>query len=283
MKSSPASQAQALGQGVLNLGVKIAGGAAAVAESSVGTLAKEAQTASKTAAKTVLEATRRLELATLGAHYQTSTTAFITFKSRVAKAAAHQMLLSHEFFTMEVKSAPNPKDILWDNVSLPQEQISMRSTIADSAVLMGALFWSIVVGFISACSNLESLSKQLTWLQEYQDTEFYSFLNEYLALGILLILLAILPAIFDIIARSYEGMKLESEIQNSIMTRYFYYQLANVFVAVGLGSVASSLNEIIQNPAQILSILGSSLPEFSIYFTSLIIVKTFTAVPIEVR
>ncbi len=28
-------------------------------------------------------------------------------------------------------------------------------------------------------------------------------------------------------------MKLESEIQNSIMTRYFYYQLINVYVTVG--------------------------------------------------
>ena len=29
------------------------------------------------------------------------------------------------------------------------------------------------------------------------------------------------------------GKKLESEVQNSIMTRYFYYQLINVYVTVG--------------------------------------------------
>jgi hypothetical protein len=108
-------------------------------------------------------------------------------------------------------------------------------------------------------------------------------LNSYLALGLLLILLSLLPVIFDIIARNYEGLKLESEIQNSIMTRYFYYQLANVFVSVGLGSIATSLHRIIDNPASILSILGDSVPSFSVYFTCLIIVKTFTAVPIEVR
>ena len=102
-----------------------------------------------------------------------------------------------------------------------------------------------------------------------------------MAVALLLVLLSLLPIIFDLIARSYEGLKLESEIQNSIMTRYFYYQLANVFVSVGLGSLANSLHQIIENPSSILSILGTSLPSLSIYFTNLLIVKTFTAVPLE--
>ena len=76
-------------------------------------------------------------------------------------------------------------------------------------------------------------------------------------------------------------MKLESEIQNSIMTRYFYYQVANVYVALGLGSIANSIHAIINSPQNILSILGASLPSVSTYFVSLIIVKTFTALPLE--
>jgi hypothetical protein len=65
------------------------------------------------------------------------------------------------------------------------------------------------------------------------------------------------------------------------MTRYFYYLLANVYVAVGLGSIATSLNEIVNNPTSILSILGSSVPSFSIYFTNFVIIKTFTGIPLE--
>jgi hypothetical protein len=37
---------------------------------------------------------------------------------------------------------------------------------------------------------------------------------------IMLVFLLILPVIFDTVARYYEGLKLESEIQNSIMTRF---------------------------------------------------------------
>jgi flagellar biosynthesis protein FliR len=137
-----------------------------------------------------------------------------------------------------------------------------------------------VVGFITATasSGSASLSKEYPWIQ---NNTLYVFLNKFFALGLLLLLLSTLPVIFDFIARSYEGRKLESEIQNSIMTRYFYYQLANVFVSVGLGSIANSIQDIIQNPSAILSILGKSLPSLSLYFTNLLIIKSFIAVPIE--
>jgi Calcium-dependent channel, 7TM region, putative phosphate/Late exocytosis, associated with Golgi transport/Cytosolic domain of 10TM putative phosphate transporter len=231
--------------------------------------------------RSLLEGIRTVELLTVGACYKTSSTAFVTLKSRVAKSSAHQMFLSHVHYSMVVKSAPNPKDCIWENISIPARQIEMRKTIADCCLIVGAVFWSIVVGFITTIANLESLSKELPWLNAYRNTAIYDVLNQYLAVGVLLILLSILPFLFDVIARSYEGRKLESEIQNSIMTRYFYYQLANVFVSVGLGSIATSIHQILQNPSSILSILGTSLPTLSVYFTNLLIVKSFTAVPLE--
>ncbi|RYG62290.1 hypothetical protein EON64_18035, partial [archaeon] len=171
--------------------------------------------------------------------------------------------------------------IIWENISIPVKQIRMRKSIANSILAIGALFWSLVVAFISAATSLESISEEIPALKEYADTEIYTICNYYLAIGILLILLALLPFVFDFISRSYEGVKTESEIQNAIMHRYFNYQLANVFVAVGLGSIATSLNQIIDNPSAILSILGNSVASFSIYFANLMITRTFTGIPIE--
>jgi hypothetical protein len=73
--------------------------------------AKTAEFAAKGALRGVLEATRALELLTFGAHYKVSSTAFVTFKSRTAKCCASQMLLSHEYYSMEVQPAPNPNDV----------------------------------------------------------------------------------------------------------------------------------------------------------------------------
>lgn len=48
-----------------------------------------------------------------------------------------------------------------DNVSIPQSQITVRKKIADSTLIVGALFWSLVVGFITTVSNLDSLAEVL--------------------------------------------------------------------------------------------------------------------------
>jgi hypothetical protein len=101
------------------------------------------------------------------------------------------MLLSHQHLTLYVRSAPNPKDIIWDNVSIPQRQVRTRRMIADVTLIVGAIFWSFVVGFLATISNLEFISKEhgLQWLQDYNNTPIYAFLNNYLTLGLLLVLL----------------------------------------------------------------------------------------------
>lgn len=129
----------------------------------------------------------------------------------------------------------NVNDIIWENIHLPQKQIHIRSYISTSIYVIGALFWSLVVAFISAVTSLESISQEIPALKQYSDTELYALLNYYLALGVLLILLALLPFVFDFISRTYEGIKLESEVQANIMRWYFIYILANIYVAVGLG------------------------------------------------
>lgn len=265
-------------QQVFNMGTKMIGsGVEGLAKESL----KTAEYATTGALKGIKEATKALEYLTLGAYYRISSTAFVTFKSRFVSCCSLQMLLSHEYYTLDVQPAPNPKNIIWENVSIPLKQIQIRRSISDGTLMVGAVFWSIVVAFISAISNLESISQEFPVLQQYSDTDVYKFFNNYLAIGVLLILLSLLPFVFDFISRNYEGLKMESEIQNSVMTRYFYYQLANVFVAVGLGSIATSIHQILEYPSSILSILGNSVPSFSIYFANLIITRTFTGLIIE--
>ena len=48
---------------------------------------------------------------------------------------------------------------------IPQRQIDIRRNISDTTLVIGALFWSLVLGFITTVSSLESLSKEYSWLQ----------------------------------------------------------------------------------------------------------------------
>ena len=112
------------------------------------------------------------------------------------------------------------------------------------------LFWASVVVFIQSISNLKSIAalNEFSWLADYESGSFYKLLNEYLAVGILLILLSILPILFDLLARSYEGRKFESDIQSSVMKRYFFYQVVNVYCSVAGGSVFQCLSNLLTNP-----------------------------------
>jgi len=215
----------------------------------------------------LVELERTLEMLTLGAYYKYSSTAFVTFNSRVTQSVAQQMLLSHD--AMEINGAPNPHDIIWDNVSIPRSQIKMRNFITNAGVIVGSLFWSSLVTSINdLVSNIAAATLPL-----YQ--------QQYLSVCIILGFLLLLPFIFDFLARYYEGIKLESEIQTTIMTRYFWYQLINVYVTVGFGGVQiiTQLLLILKNPQLLVNFVGQTIPAVSLYFVDVVIIKIFAAVP----
>lgn len=106
---------------------------------------------------------------------QYATTAFITFNSRVTKAISYQMLLSHDRYpmsstytsttyngyrpfippcSMEINHAPNPHDVIWDNVAIPKSQITLRNYITNIGVIIGSIFWSSLVNSVNAFAAL---------------------------------------------------------------------------------------------------------------------------------
>ena len=78
--------------------------------------------AGRGAMRGLLEIERMVEMIMLGALHKYSSTAFVTFNSRVTESIAQQMLLSHD--SMEIHHAPNPHDIIWDNIAIPKSQVS---------------------------------------------------------------------------------------------------------------------------------------------------------------
>ena len=227
---------------------------------------EQTKLAVKGAIKGVTEAERMLENVTLGAKYKYASTAFVTFKSRLSQSIAYQMLLSHD--GMEISPAPNPKDVIWDNVTVPRSQVNSRTFIMEVTTFVLSFLWSSLVTTVNEVSTALNLADST---------------QQNLAVVVLLIALLILPVIFDFSARYYECMKLESEIQNSIMSRYFYYQLINVYVTVGFGgtNIFAQVLAILQNPQNLVDLLGISIPAVSLFFCNLIIVKIFAAVPLE--
>ena len=243
-----------------------------------------AELAKEAALQKLLEAKKVLGSLTVRNYFRMSSTAFVTFTSRVSAGVAHQMLLSHDNHEMQVAPAPSVTDVIWSNMYAKKTKIDARTHTASAALIVGAIFWSFVVTGVRGIFNLQTLDKNHnnhSFLSMQEGSATYMFFNDYLAVGILLTLLAILPLIFDFIARKYERLRTESSIQGSIMTRYFAYMLANVYVNITADSILASVKTIFSNPGSVLNVLGESLPDVSALFACMIILYTFVGLMVE--
>ena len=87
---------------------------------------------------------------------------------------------------------------------------------------------------VKAWAKVENVSKipTLEWLADWRGGAYTSIINSYLPVIALLGLILLLPLIFDRIAILYEQRKTLSGVENSIVGRYFWYQLANIYITV---------------------------------------------------
>jgi hypothetical protein len=197
-------------------------------------------------------------------------TAFVTFESLASATCVCQVLLTQRADTMTARPAPEPRDILWVNVSVPAKQVKLRRILTGALFSLGAIFWAIPVTAVSAAASLPLGS---CW--------FYSLLSGYLPVLALLGLINLLPMLFAFVAVSYEGSKSVGEVEQSVLRRFFNYQLANVWISVTAGSVLEALEDIVENPSALATILGSTFPSISVYFINLIIVKACVGLSLE--
>lgn len=65
----------------------------------------------------------------------------------------------------------------------------------------------------------------MEWILAFNNGSLAAFINGYLPVVALLGLILCLPVIFGLVARNYEHRRTQSDIQRSILSRYFYYQV----------------------------------------------------------
>jgi len=183
---------------------------------------------------------------------------------------------------LEANIAPDPRDIKWENAHINRSWSAGREWTANVALGVGAILWSVPVAAIQAWATADSLASipGFEWIMSFDGGEFASFVNGYLPVVALLCIILILPIIFEWIAVHYENRKTYSDVEKSILTRYFYYQLANIYITVTAGSIWTSLSDILDHPGNVFAILGKSLPTVVGYFVALLLTKILAGLPL---
>jgi hypothetical protein len=210
-----------------------------------------------------------------------SSTGFITFKNLHSVTCAAKTPLFHKPDVLIAKMAPEPRDIIWQNAHVNLGWSRGREWTANLLLGIGAILWSIPVASIQALATADQIAlvPGMGWLATWDGGNVAAFVNGYLPVVLLLTIIMVLPHIFYAVALHYEDRKTRSDVQKSIIGRYFYYQLANIYITVTAGSILDSLNEIIEHPTNMLAILGKSLPNVTGYFATFIMTKLLVGLP----
>ncbi|CAN0314103.1 unnamed protein product, partial [Ectocarpus fasciculatus] len=241
----------------LDVDTPLAGGAAGLIEAAPD-MAKEALSSLASVGNSAFHTTRRVARGvlylTLG--QRMSTTGFVTFRQMAACAASRQVLLAPRPDWCDCEPAPDPRDVVWKNIAVPQPQArhinDLRQNVAACLVAAGAIFWSIPVLLIQFWASYSQLEKIFPVLADLDPDSFlYYVIAGYLPVVLLLLLMLLLPFLFQALAYRYERRKSHSEVQQSILTRYFTYQVANIYVTVASGSIISALQEILDDPTSV--------------------------------
>jgi hypothetical protein len=208
--------------------------------------------------------------------------AFVVMRTFTAATIAIQTMHSSKPGAMQVSTAPEPRDIMWENIYVSKGATRTRSILGEILILLIITFYVIPMALISLLvseSALVSTSPRLAQLD--QATALFSSAIAMVQPMCIVTLQQLLPPLFLAIGRM-EGVVAFSDIQMRAFSRYFLFQVLNVFLVTTIaGSIFDTIAIIVENPEAAFEMLGNSLPRMSSFFITFVTIKTFFGLGFE--
>ncbi|KAL5198421.1 hypothetical protein ABZP36_001933 [Zizania latifolia] len=208
--------------------------------------------------------------------------AIVFFNRRSAAASASQTLHAQMYDRWTVMQAPEPREIVWSNLSKKIYERQIRQVVVYTIVFLTVVFYMVPITAISALTTLEKLREKLPFLKVVVDQkEIKTVLQAYLPQLALIVFLALLPSLLMFLSK-LEGIPSQSHTVRAAAGKYFYFVVFNVFLGVTIGSTLfSALTTIINNPPGIIKMLANSLPGSATFFLTFVALKFFVGYGLE--
>ena len=100
------------------------------------------------------------------------------------------------------RPAPQPEDIIWDNVYMPMRQLPFKTVLGVASSLVVTLFFSVVVGIIAALTNVQTLHDHVPFMRDFlEQSKLAQELLPYLPVFLLVLVDSTIPPILSFFAR----------------------------------------------------------------------------------
>ncbi|KAL8938789.1 MAG: hypothetical protein Q9211_003040 [Gyalolechia sp. 1 TL-2023] len=205
--------------------------------------------------------------------------AFIQFNHQVAAHMACQSVSHHTPQQMTPRVVEiSPDDVIWDNMSVKWWENYVRTGAVVLVIAALVLGWAVPVAFTGILGNLDSISRQYSWLHWVQNLpkSVLGIISGVLPQALLAGLLALLPVTLRFLAKSegnHTGMAVELSVQNY----YFAFLFVQVFLVVSISSgFTNTITQLSDNPTNVPGILAQNLPKSTNYFFSYMLLQALT-------
>jgi hypothetical protein len=180
--------------------------------------------------------------------------------------------------------APEPRDLFWPNLAAYTANSFtklLRGVFVMILTFLLISFSTFVVTSIAALIDLEQLAiifPALGIILKDIPEAGVQFIQGVIPTILLSCWLAVLPSVLLMLCQM-QGLEAVSWIENSLLSKYFFYILWNVlFVTVFARTL---IYDVLQNPSKVISLLGSMLPKSSVSMINYISLQAFVIFPFE--
>ncbi|EKG11957.1 protein of unknown function DUF221 [Macrophomina phaseolina MS6] len=202
--------------------------------------------------------------------------AFIQFNHQVAAHMACQSITHHRPKNMGPRILEiDPKDVIWDNLSTPWWTAYAKTALVIAVIIGIIILWAIPMAFVGLLSQLDSIADTVHWLKWVADLPRWlkSVIQGALPPALQAVLLMVLPMVFRLLINFtgvFTGVEEELETQGY----WFIFLFVQVFLVVTLSSgITATIDEILNSPLQVPTILAENLPRGANYFFSYLLLQ----------
>ncbi|KAI5060360.1 hypothetical protein GOP47_0024780 [Adiantum capillus-veneris] len=208
--------------------------------------------------------------------------AFVSFRTRWGAAVAAQTRQTPKPSEWVTELAPEPGDVNWRSLSIWFSVLWVIRIVVGIIFVCITILYFVPAGLAYTLGTLENLKTLFPFATQILSIPVVGTLvNGYLPSLLLAILYLAVPSLM-LFLTEFEGYPSISEQEIQTCGKVFLFLVTNSFFLVAYGSVLNLLDQVIESPRQIPSLLASAVTSQVNFFMNFVMTKGWTGYAIEI-
>ncbi|KAJ6568448.1 hypothetical protein B0H10DRAFT_2164417 [Mycena sp. CBHHK59/15] len=219
------------------------------------------------------------------AKFKATQVAFVTFEKMSSAQVAIQVVHAPSPLQCTTYPAPEPRDIVWSNMTPSQLSIQTRDIFVLGMIALLFFFWLFPITALASLLSYNEIKKTMPWLGRLIDSndKVRAIVQNSLPSVAMITLNALLPFILEGLTYQ-QGYRARSWVEYSLLKKYFLFLLVNVvFIFLLASTYLQLVYELANFPAKIPEKLAKALQAGRArnFFLSYVILQALGIMPLQ--